>query len=53
MATKIKELLGNDAEKLLSYKAKVPSGRLHLPSPDYVSEICAGSDRNLIYDPGV
>src|SRR3989344_3570187 len=47
MATKIKELLGNDAEKLLSYKAKVPSSRLHLPSPGYVSEICAGSDRSL------
>lgn len=47
MATKIKELLGNDAEKLLSYKAKVPPSRLHLPSPDYVSEICAGSDRSL------
>ncbi|OGR87086.1 MAG: fructose-bisphosphate aldolase [Elusimicrobia bacterium RIFCSPLOWO2_01_FULL_60_11] len=47
MATKIKELLGNDAEKLLNYKAKVPAGRLHLPSPDYVSEICASSDRGL------
>jgi len=47
MATKIKELLGSDAEKLLSYKAKVPSSRLHLPSPDYVSENYGGSDRNL------
>ncbi len=46
MSTKVKELLGSDAEKLLTYKAKVPASRLHLPSPDYVSENYGASDRN-------
>ncbi len=41
----IKELLGSDAEKLLTYKAKVPASRLHLPSSNYVSESYGGSDR--------
>ncbi len=45
MSTKIKELLGKDAENLLNHKAKVPSSRLHLPSPDYVSENYGSSDR--------
>lgn len=29
----IAELLGKDAENLLTYKAKVPASRLHLPEP--------------------
>ena len=42
----IKELLGKDAENLLTHKAKVPASRIHLPSPDYVSENYGSSDRN-------
>ncbi len=42
----IKELLGKDAENLLTYKAKVPASRIHLPSPDSVAESYGGSDRH-------
>jgi len=46
MASNIRELLGEDAESLLSYKAKVPASTLHLPGPDFVDRVWAGSDRN-------
>lgn len=39
-------LLGKDAEKLLSYKAKVSSEGLHLPGKDWIDRIFLGSDRN-------
>ena len=45
MSTRIADLLGKDAENLLSYKAKVASSRLHLPGPDFVDRIFALSDR--------
>ncbi len=45
MSTRIVELLGKDAEGLLSYRAKVPAQTLHLPGPDYVDRIYALSDR--------
>ncbi len=45
MSTRIAELLGKDAETLLSYKAKVASSRLHLPGPDFVDRIFTLSDR--------
>jgi class I fructose-bisphosphate aldolase len=45
MAINVKELLGSEAETLLSYKAKVASERLHLPGPDYVDRAYALSDR--------
>ena len=41
----VAELLGKDAETLLTYKAKVPAGRLHLPGPDHVDRVWASSDR--------
>jgi class I fructose-bisphosphate aldolase len=47
MSTRIAELLGKDAENLLSYKAKVASSRLHLPGPDFVDRIFALSDRPM------
>jgi class I fructose-bisphosphate aldolase len=47
MASNIRELLGDDAESLLSYKAKVPSSTLHLPGPDFVDRIFSVSDRPL------
>ncbi|MBI4395651.1 MAG: class I fructose-bisphosphate aldolase [Elusimicrobia bacterium] len=45
MNKKIVELLGKDADHLLSHKAKVPAQTLHLPGPDYVDRIYALSDR--------
>lgn len=43
---RISELLGNQADDLLNYKAKVSKESLHLPGPDYVDRIYAGSDRS-------
>jgi class I fructose-bisphosphate aldolase len=48
MATsnQIIDLLGSDADKLLSYKAKgFSADALHLPGPDFVDRILAPSDR--------
>jgi class I fructose-bisphosphate aldolase len=43
----IVELLGNQAEGLLTYKAKAfASEALHLPGPDFVDRIVAASDRS-------
>ncbi len=47
MADKIKELLGSDAESLLSYKAKFPKEQLNLPGPDFVDRVFAQTDRNI------
>jgi class I fructose-bisphosphate aldolase len=47
MLSKIKELLGSDADSLLSYKAKFPKEQLHLPGPDFVDRIFAQTDRNI------
>ncbi|NJL00484.1 MAG: class I fructose-bisphosphate aldolase [Spirulinaceae cyanobacterium SM2_1_0] len=38
--------LGTEAEELLSYQAKVPRSRLHLPSADSVARIFGQSDRS-------
>jgi class I fructose-bisphosphate aldolase len=43
----IVSLLGKDADSLLSYKAKgFPSDALHLPGPDFVDRMVAGTDRS-------
>ena len=42
----ISEWLGQEADALLSYEAKVPRSSLHLPGPDWVDRIFAQSDRN-------
>ncbi|MEM7228532.1 MAG: class I fructose-bisphosphate aldolase [Planctomycetota bacterium] len=42
----IESYLGNDADNLLSYQAKVDREHLHLPGPDFVSRIFEPSDRN-------
>jgi class I fructose-bisphosphate aldolase len=47
MSKKIQELLGQDADSLLSYKAKFPKEQLHLPGPDFVDRIFAQTDRNI------
>ena len=47
MLNKIKEMLGSEADSLLSYKAKFPKEQLHLPGPDFVDRIFAHSDSNI------
>src|SRR6188472_3734046 len=47
MNAKIMDLLGAEAEKLLSYKARgVSAEHLHLPGPDFVDRVVAASDRS-------
>src|SRR5499427_6464858 len=44
----IEQLLGAKAESLLGFKnPKISRDRLHLPGPDFVDRIWAGSDRNI------
>ncbi len=44
----IRTLLGDKAKDLLEHQCKtVPKEQLHLPSPNFVSDIWAGSDRNV------
>ncbi len=45
MSERIRQLLGRDAESLLSHTCKVPKSTLHLPGPDFVDRILAPSDR--------
>ena len=45
MNNKIVELLGDEADHLLNYKAKVSADLLHLPGPDFVDRIHGHSDR--------
>ncbi|MGE5499548.1 MAG: class I fructose-bisphosphate aldolase [Syntrophothermus sp.] len=47
MNEKIQQLLGRDAESLLSYRAAFPKEQLHLPGPDFVDRILYHSDRNI------
>jgi class I fructose-bisphosphate aldolase len=44
--SRIEEILGEDAAALLQHQCKtIPKESLHLPGPDYVDRIYAGSDR--------
>ena len=44
----ISELLGKDAESLLTHKSKtIPKESLHLPGPDFVDKIFAQSNRSV------
>lgn len=46
MAADIHKLLGNEADDLLTYKAKgFSAGQLHLPGRDFVDRVLASSDR--------
>jgi class I fructose-bisphosphate aldolase len=46
MIKKIQELLGGEAENLLSHECKTVSKTLlHLPGPDFIDRVCAVSDR--------
>lgn len=45
--SKIEQLLGEEAEQLLSYTSKtIPKEQLHLPGPDFVDRIFGQSDRS-------
>lgn len=47
MATNVRELLGNDADSLLSYKSKtVPGAQIHAPGPNFIDDIFGPSNRN-------
>jgi class I fructose-bisphosphate aldolase len=44
--TNIQQLLGTEAESLLAHTCRTfPKGSLHLPGPDYIDRVVAGSDR--------
>ena len=45
MLKKIQELLGKEADELLSYKAKFPKEQLILPGPDFVDRVFVQTDR--------
>src|SRR6187431_2146067 len=47
MSKRTADLLGKDAESLLSHKAKVSASILHLPGPDFVDRIFTLSDRSI------
>ncbi len=45
--TNLRELLGTDADSLLSYKSKtISSAQIHTPGPDFINKIFVPSDRN-------
>jgi fructose-bisphosphate aldolase, class I len=46
MLKKIQELLGKDADELLSYKAKFPKEQLNLPGPDFIDRVFLQTDRS-------
>ena len=45
MIGRIQEILGSDAEGLLSHQCKISKENLHLPGPDFVERIHMSSDR--------
>ncbi len=47
MSQKVKELLGSEADALLTYKAKFPKEQLNLPGPDFVDRVFSQTDRNI------
>lgn len=46
VSPKIGEYLGDEAESLLTYQAKVDKSHLQLPGPDFVDRVWMQSDRN-------
>ncbi|WP_019507406.1 class I fructose-bisphosphate aldolase [Pleurocapsa sp. PCC 7319] len=45
-ASSLESLLGNEAESLLTYQAKISKDMLHLPGADFIERIFVNSDRN-------
>lgn len=49
MIKKIEEILGGEAESLLTYRSNtIPKEKLHLPGPDFLDRTVAGSDRSPV-----
>jgi class I fructose-bisphosphate aldolase len=47
MIKRIEEILGDEAESLLTYQSRtIPRERLHLPGPDFIDRIFVGTDRS-------
>lgn len=42
----LESLLGNEADNLLTYKAKISKDMLHLPGKDFIERVFLNSDRN-------
>lgn len=48
MIETIAKMLGDDAKKLLEHRCTtIPRERIHLPGPDFIDRIWAGSDRRI------
>jgi len=45
MIGRIQEILGSEADSLLSHQCKVSKDGLHLPGPDFIDRVFVGSDR--------
>ncbi|MFP5363148.1 MAG: class I fructose-bisphosphate aldolase [Thermoleophilia bacterium] len=46
-STRLEELLGDDAENLLTHRCEtIPADQLHLPGPDFVDRVTLDSDRS-------
>lgn len=46
-SSRAEELLGDEAESLLDHTCEtIPKDKLHLPGPDFIDRVWAGSDRN-------
>ena len=49
MIQKIEEILGDEAESLLTYRSNtIPKERLHLPGPDFLDRVVSASDRSPV-----
>jgi fructose-bisphosphate aldolase, class I len=46
METNVEKLLGQEAENLLSYKARFPADQLHLPGTDFIERVFITTDRS-------
>ena len=47
MIKEIEQILGDEAESLLSYQSRtIPKEMLHLPGPDFIDRVLIGSDRS-------
>src|SRR3989441_7414137 len=48
MSGRIQEILGSEAQSLLSHQCKtIPKEKLHLPGPDFIDRIHLSSDRSI------
>jgi fructose-bisphosphate aldolase, class I len=46
MIGRLQEILGSDADGLLSHQCRISKDQLHLPGPDFVDRIFVGTDRS-------